>query len=310
MILLSLASKQIWPQVMAVTQLKPTQVFLLHSDDSAESQGPAQRLKRLFDETGLAPKGSTILESIPHDDFTAVSRRLDELAPIRKLNLGDCRLNFTGGNKLMATAAFRWAARRGVRAFYLERGNAITDFELGEGEARTSTERIDGHITDHIDPLALLRCQLDASEVERGGEVLALNRRGLDKTQQEIQQLLQNGANPLDFLVQANRVGQHRAQGDRLEFITAIYLLKNGVNGVRRSVRLKVKPDKGIKLTVPHAELDLLFNQDGRLWLVDCKDRKATEDLITGLWPFIRHDQNTKAHQPACWSGGLATNWQ
>lgn len=293
MILLSLASKQIWPQVLAVAHLKPDRVFLLHSEDAAESKGPAQRLKRLFDDTGLVQKGGTALEPIPHDDFTAISQRLDELTANRRLNLGECRLNFTGGNKLMATAAFRWAARRSVTACYLERGNVLTWFEPGDGEAQTRAERLDGHITDSLDPLALLRCQLEASEVERDGEILALNRRGLDKSQQELESLLRNGADPLDFLVQANSVSLNPAKGDRLEFSTAIYLLKSGVNGVRRSVRLKVRPDKGMRMTVPHAELDLLFNHGGRLWLVDCKDRKPAEDLIAGVWPFVVHNQKT-----------------
>jgi len=41
MILLSLASKQIWPQVLAVAHLKPERFFLLHSDDLVGSKGPA-----------------------------------------------------------------------------------------------------------------------------------------------------------------------------------------------------------------------------------------------------------------------------
>ena len=43
-ILLSLASKQIWPQVLAVAHLKPARVFLLHSEDAAESKGPPNAL--------------------------------------------------------------------------------------------------------------------------------------------------------------------------------------------------------------------------------------------------------------------------
>jgi hypothetical protein len=116
MTLLSLASRQIWPQVLAVKHLNPERVFLLYSEDSGESKGPARRLKRFFDDSGLVPRGGTRLELVSHDDFAAVSQRLDRLAADRGLNLGECRLNFTGGNKLMATAAFRWAARRSVCA--------------------------------------------------------------------------------------------------------------------------------------------------------------------------------------------------
>lgn len=287
MTLISLASKQIWPQVLAVAHLRPQRLLLLHSEDDAESRRPALRLKRLFDDCGLLPKGATSLGLIPHNDFNAVSEYLDQLAATQRLNLGDSRLNFTGGNKLMATAAFRWAARRSVTACYLERGNVLTWFEPGEGLARTRSEDLDGHATDSLDPLSLLQCQLEASEVERDGEILALNQRGLQHSVQELERLLLSGADPLSFLVQANPVSQTRAKGDRLELITALYLLKNGVNGLRRSVRLKVRPDKGMKMNLPHAELDLLFNHGGRLWLVDCKDRKPAEDLVAGLWPFL-----------------------
>ena len=306
MILLSLASKQIWPHVLTAARLKPERLFLLHSQDANESQGPAQRLKRFFDDTGLVPRGGTRLELVPHDDFNGIERALDVLQAKHQLALADCRLNFTGGNKLMATAAFRWAARRGVSAFYLERGNQLTCFEPRDGEMQTRPEKMDGHVADEFDPLALLRCQLEASEVERGGEILALNRKGLDTTIQQLARLLAAGADPLRFLVRAATVAPAAAKGDRLEFTTAVFLLKCGVNGVRRSVRLKVKPSQGMKLSVPHAEIDLLFNYGGRLWLVDCKDRKPAENLIDGLWPFVQQDQKVSGSKASQLIGRIA----
>jgi hypothetical protein len=148
MMLLSLASKQIWPHVLTSARLKPERVFLLHSENPNESQGPAQRLKRFFDETGLVPPGGTRLELVPHDDFTGMERALDALQTKHQLPLADCCLNFTGGNKLMATAGFRWAARRGVSAFYLERGNQLTWFEPRGGEMHTRSEPMDGHLAE------------------------------------------------------------------------------------------------------------------------------------------------------------------
>jgi hypothetical protein len=121
--LLSLDPRQIWPQLLAVTHFKPTRVFLFHSEDADESKGPAQRLKRLCDSTNLVPKGGTRLEPISDSDFAAIERPLDELQLAHQLPLADCVVNYTGGNKLMATAAFRSAARRGVKPFYLERRN-------------------------------------------------------------------------------------------------------------------------------------------------------------------------------------------
>ena len=111
MVLLSLASKQIWPQVLAVGHLKPERVFLLYSQDANESQGPAQRLKRFFDDSGLVPKGGTRLELIPDADFIAIERRLDGLQTKNQLPLADCVVNFTGGNKLMEQGTFNIAEK-------------------------------------------------------------------------------------------------------------------------------------------------------------------------------------------------------
>ena len=71
--------------------------------------------------------------------------------------------------------------------------------------------------------------------------------------------------------------------GDALEFNAAAVILYFGVSEVRRSVRLKVRTPNGVSSRRPHAEIDLLFNWNGRLWLVDCKDRIAEEDLVERL---------------------------
>ena len=77
MTLRSFASKPIWPQVLAAANLKPQPVLLLRSEHVAASHSPAQRLLRLFDNSGLVPKD---------------------------------------GHKLMANAASCWAARLSVYA--------------------------------------------------------------------------------------------------------------------------------------------------------------------------------------------------
>jgi hypothetical protein len=164
--------------VLTVAHFKPDRVFLLHSEDAAESRNPSHHLKRFFDATALVPRGGTRLELVPHDDFTGIEGSLDALQTRHQLPLSECCLNFTGGNKLMATAAFRWTARRGVPAFYLERGNRLTRFEPRDGEVLTTTEPLDGHMADRLDPVELLRCQLDASEIQQDGQTLTLNEAG------------------------------------------------------------------------------------------------------------------------------------
>ena len=282
MILLSLASKQIWPQVLAVAHLKPSRLFLLHSQDANESHGPAQRLKRFFDDSGLVPKGGTRLELIPDADFIAIERRLDELQTKNQLPLADCVVNFTGGNKLMATAAFRWGVRH-ARAFYLERRNQLTWFTAPDGKMVTQPEPLDGHLANGLDPVALLRCQLDASEIERPGQLLTLSQKGIEMADAEFFKRLQNGNDVLPLLCSKGEANHDLKDGDALEFAAATTLLKLGIARVQRSLRLKVKSSQQTGTRLPHAEIDLLFTWGGRLWLVDCKDRMPAENLADNL---------------------------
>lgn len=289
MILLSLASKQIWPQVLAVCHLKPAGLVLLHSDDANESRQPAQRLKKFFDKHGPTEKGRVSMEPLSDSDFSTIEKRLDELAASHQWNLGDCVLNITGGNKLMATAAFRWAARRGVRTFYLERRNKITWFDFRDGETLTTSEQADGHLADILDPVSLLRCQVDASEVEREGESLTLNSEGTRLSAEDLFNQLQNGVDAARFLDTQGTADADAKKGDGLELATAAVLLKLGVKKVQRSLRLKVKSATGVSTKLPHAEIDLLFSWGGKLWLVDCKDRVSPESLVEGFRRELRH---------------------
>lgn len=294
--LLSLASKQIWPQVLAVAHLKPQRLLLLHSEDPAESKGPAQRLKRFFDDSGLVPKGGTRLELVSDSDFDAIERRLDELQRSHQLPLADCVVNFTGGNKLMATAAFRWAARH-ARAFYLERRNQLTWFTAPDGKMVTRTEKLDGRLTDTLDPVALLRCQLDASEVQRPGQTLVLNEAGQKLAEPDLLRRLLNGNDARPWLRITGEADRAVKDGDALEFAVAAALLKLGVKQVQRSLRLKVKSTQQVGTRLPHAEIDLLFTWGGRLWLVDCKDRMPAEDLAENLRRYLHRPLNPNAEE-------------
>jgi len=289
MTLLSLASKQIWPHVLTVQHFKPQKLVLLHSDDAFESKQPAQRLKRFFDRAGTLPQGSTSLEMLSSADFDSIEKKLDALAAANAWHLGECVMNITGGNKLMATAAFRWAARRGVQTCYLERGNALTQFTFQDGAVVTSTQKLDGHIADDLDPVALLRCQVDASEVEREGQALTLNAKARDMDDTTFFKQASSGADATQWLEVSGTADGDDKAGDALELTTAAVLLKLGVSRVQRSLRLKVKSASGVGTRLPHAELDLIFTWGGRLWIVDCKDRKAPESLAVGLQRELSH---------------------
>lgn len=305
MILLTLASKQIWPQVLAVAHLKESHqlegVILLHSDDLAESKGPAQRLQSIFEEGGLVPKDTSLLESIPHDDFTAIEKRFDEVIAQHKLSLGQCIVNFTGGNKLMAAAVFHWMARRGVRGVYLERDRQITWFDPCDGDLRTHTERLCLGLTNDLDAASLLTCQFGHDVVPFPGERLTLNPKGIRAEATDLSAKL-SGETRLDrgafdftkWLQIENPSRRTPAAGDNLEYGTACALLKAGIPSVRRGVELAANP----KSQNREAELDLVFNWNGRLWVVDCKDRIAgaekVQALRTAILGFTSIDRNTE----------------
>lgn len=277
--LISLASRQTWPQILTALYLRPARLVLLHSADEAESEGPARHLRKFFGKVGVLASREVLLREIPHDDFEAIESGLDALQAGLGVPMGQCVLNLTGGNKLMSSAAFRWALRRSVKACYLERGNELTWFLPRDGDVVTSREALDGHLADGFDPADLLACQMAASEIERKGQLVVLNEEGQRVREAELWQRLDNGMDARHYLDLSGEADARDAEGDRLEFATAAVLLKLGVRQVRRSLRLKVRSKLGVGTRLPHAEIDLLFTWNGRLWLVDCKDRKPVEHL-------------------------------
>ncbi|QSR84642.1 hypothetical protein [Methylacidimicrobium sp. B4] len=256
-------------------------MLLLHSENRPESKDPAQRLKRFFDASGLVSKGRTRMQEIPYHDFEGILHALDRLEVDPQKSL----LHFTGGNKLMAMAAFQWARRRGITSFYLERGNRLIWFTPDEGRINVCGKELDGSIADDLDPLELLRCQIEASELERRGELLQLNEEGRALSLEELSRRCKFGEDLRSLLSIEDRheADKKAKQGDRLEYNTAAVLLKLGVHRVRRSLRLKVKSSFGVSTSKPHEEIDLLFTHGGRLWLVDCKDEQPVEGLVDKL---------------------------
>lgn len=286
MVLLTLASRQIWPQVLAVAHLRPERLILLHGDDLAESKGPAERLKRFFAAERLMPPETVHLERVPHDEFSAIERRFDEIVASRRLNLEECLVNITGGNKLMATALFRRAARRGVRAFYLERDNSLTWFEPADGDMDTRVEKLPVGATNPLDAAALLSCQFGDDVVQFPGERLTLNELGGRVSPQDLAAKLAGetllGSGGFDFRkwLRIDNASRRKVKaGDNLEYGVACALLHAGVDSVRRGVELATLPSSPNS----EGELDLVFNWNGRLWVVDCKDRVGGEAKVEAL---------------------------
>ena len=275
--LISLASKQIWPQLSIWRTLHPIRVLLLHSSDRKESEGPANRLQTLL----TAYRTPTQCESTPHDDYEGIQAALDSLANRHGLGSGNTMLNFTGGNKLMATAAFSWAKDHGIPCCYLERGNQLVHLEIRDGHSHSWTEKLDADITDDLDALDIVHCQLDGSEIERPGELLTLNSEGRNMPLHAWDAAFQkNPGNLLQHVQCSNPHDNEEKQGDHLEILAAAVLLKLGVATLRRSMRIRPVNVSLLPGYQPlENEFDLVFNHGGRLWVVDCKDRTHPENL-------------------------------
>ncbi|GDY23868.1 hypothetical protein LBMAG56_52150 [Verrucomicrobiota bacterium] len=283
MTLLSLASRQIWPQVLGFLHLspRPDRLVLFHTDEEGESAGPARRLKELFAGQRLLPESAVELVRVPHDHFGNIVEALTATAERLGLDEANCRVHFTGGNKLMALAAAEWCRLAGTPCFYLERDLRVFPF-LPRGTDLLPQEsfQLNPHLAREIEPLALLRCQLGSAEVVGSGQRLTLNERGRLLPEAEIAPLLKRDEDFRKFL--AWDVPELDDQpGFALEFATAVALLKLGVPVVQRSVRLVPKVLRGSGRE--EGELDLVFNWAGKLWVVDCKDRHSPETRVDRL---------------------------
>jgi len=283
MTLLSLASKQIWPQVLGLLHLnpRPDRLVLFHTDEEGESAGPARRLKELFVSQRLLPENAIELVKVPHDHFGDIVEGLAATAERLGLDESNCRVQFTGGNKLMALAATEWCRLAGTPCFYLERDLRVFPF-LPRGTDLLPQEsfQLDPHLAREIEPLALLRCQLGSAEVVGSGQRLTLNERGRNLPEKEFGPLLRQDGDFRKFL-DWDVPETESNPGFALEFATAVALLELGVPIVQRSVRLAPKVLRGSGRE--EGELDLVFNWGGKLWVVDCKDRRSAESKVDQL---------------------------
>jgi hypothetical protein len=298
--ILALASKQVWPHVLSLAHYRPDRLVLLHSSEKEESEEPARRLQAFLARTSELGVTVNRAEQIPHDDFAAITRRLDVVYSEQRLEPETAALNFTGGNKLMALAAFEWARGKGLQAFYLERDSKLIQFKFAHGEIqRESPVRLDPSVTNGLDAVDLLTCQLGSAVLQSRGERLRLSERGkkipLSQISAELRKDVRSGR--VDFRkwleIDPSKKIEER-KGDNLEYGVATMLLRLGVPQVYRSVELK--PHIYSQLT--EGEIDLVFNWNGKLWVVDCKDKvggsQRLENLKTAL---VKNDQSLTAYQ-------------
>ncbi len=97
--------------------------------------------------------------------------------------------------------------------------------------------------------------------------------------------------------------GQKEPEGQNLEYAVACVLLRLGLPSVRRSVELK----PGEQTSLSEGEIFFVFNWNGRLWVVGCKDKASAVTKLENLRAaLLREGVNTGDQVPA-WLGRSAS---
>ena len=293
MTLLSFASRQIWPQVLAVLHARPKHLVLFHSSEENESLHPAQRIKAFFETQVVSQPPSVELRHIPHDRYKEIVDAFANTAEQLGLDEGNCQVHLTGGNKLMAIAAAEWCRLAGVKCFYLERDLRVFPFlPTGADLLPQPDFKLDPHLARDLDPVALLRCQFDGAEIVSAGQRLTLNAQGHAFNVADIGSALNRPSdyreNFATYLRSEGTPPKNSNVGDTLELATAFALLKLGVPVVQRGVRLRSGVNRSHRQE--EGELDLVFNWAGKLWVVDCKQRLTPESRVGQLREQLAKD--------------------
>lgn len=229
--------------------------------------------------------------------FPAIIRRIEDAiasaADAFELGPENCSLHLTGGTQLLSMAAVEWCRscanpsfhldtqgeRQQIVPFHYEAGNLIQD----------PTRAIAPETTNGVDPLALLKCQLEDDDVTQDGQTLTLSSRGQSMELAALPQLMEQErsrrgsgkASLIELLLHAKGPAPEPRAGDLLELATAFALLKSGPCRVQRGIVMKSAKRRDDRND--SGELDLVFNWNGRLWIVDCKDRIDAEDRVGKL---------------------------
>jgi hypothetical protein len=227
------------------------------------------------------------LHLLDSGSFETIIDSIGAVAESYELGEENCRLNFTGGTKLMSIAATEWCRRAGNSSFYIDGsssgGQRLCGFQIKNLQVEEIEERIiPTDITNSFDPLDLLRCQIDDDDIAEPGQRLKLNARGEKTPLAELPGLM-NSQKPFDFTSLLDLVGvvPEARVGDSLELATAFAILKSGPKQIQRGVCLTSRQRSRDGLD--SGEIDLVFNHKGFLWMTDCKNRNAPEFRVDRL---------------------------
>lgn len=264
--LITIASEQIWPQIIVVDQLKPKNLIILHSGDQKRSVSPANRLQAFVQRENWC-----VAKIVPFDELhtESIQTVIGSLTAQERTHI-----HLTGGTKLMSISLLTTAIDRGLPAWYFD-GKQL--FRLApETGFQPKSVAVDDPFTriDSIDPLSLILIQEEADLIADAGFLFCASSK-LQET--GLQSLASYPHERIHELLITND-GKHppscQNKGQALELRTAAILLKLGVPVLRLGIKTKPQPDAS-----SDQEIDIVFFRKGRLHLVECKNRKGEQKL-------------------------------
>lgn len=265
--LITIASEQIWPQIIVIDQLKPKNLIILHSGDQKRSVSPANRLQAFVQRENWCDAAMQPFDELHTESIQTV---IGSLTAQERTHI-----HLTGGTKLMSISLLTTAIDRDLPAWYFDGKQLFilapeTGFQPRAVAVGDPFTRIDA-----IDPLSLILIQEEADLIADAGFLFRASRK-LEET--GLQSLASYSHDKLHELLITND-GEHppacQNKGQALELRTATILLKLGVPLLRSGIKTKPQPDAS-----SDQEIDIVFFLNGRLHLVECKNRKGEQKLV------------------------------
>lgn len=272
-VLVTIASEQIWPQIVPFYIVKPERVVILHSANLAKSKKPAKRLADFFrGGEASASRVNVILREMSELDYPDFIN--DDIS-----DSDEVYVNLTGGLKTMSIMLHSWAMINKAQEFYINEKNKIQWFLFENGVFQLDRqedipEAVMREINE-IDPLSIAKLYYGAEHISGDGLV---------RSEDDIRSIFRNSKTP------SYKTGA-KLEEELLYFFLDLFKndksfgLKNCK--LRHSVRLRSENSDN-----DNEEIDILLNYNCSLIIVECKMRKKIRNLYHSYRQMIANCYN------------------
>lgn len=273
-VLVTIASEQIWPQIIPFYVIKPEKVVIIHSGNFEKSKNQANRLADFWrnEETKLCCNSVILREmkELDYPDFLS-----SEIS-----STDEVFVNLTGGLKTMSLMLHTWAILNKAREFYINEKNKIQWFLFSNNEFSLDREEpipvgvvreING-----IDPVSIAKLYYGPEHIIDGSLVETTN----------------------DIHNISKKSSSNYKNGVKLEIV----LLNFFLNLFKKDKRFDIKNCKlrhSVRLKsansdIENEEIDILINYNCTLIIVESKMRRKVVDVDASYKQMIANCYNGK----------------